>query len=315
MLIRQILRKLQQIWNDLSYEQQITAVHAVGRLHYDITNMLNAQQLLPQLQQEGWMTTAAAAAAAGSSEGVSSSSSRVLFRSPRLASRVLWTFGVVGKHPGPAVLDAALQTITAAAAAVTRGQALDIQDWQQLLPLREISNALYAAAVLHELTHPAAAALVQQLAAAAAAAGNLISHPDFTQQSQQLAACLLASQISPPPRAPAAATAAAAAEEVVAAAAASAAITTSSSSSNPWSTMDTATRQRLLEGWRRRVLLRSQQPLHRQQRELVACCQDLGLRCRGNAVTDDGCVCIDVAATAHTGEVTWDKLCNTYKSQ
>ncbi|KAF6253964.1 hypothetical protein COO60DRAFT_367088 [Scenedesmus sp. NREL 46B-D3] len=263
-LKRQAFRRLQAVWPQLQVSAQVAAAAAAGRLGYDATAMLQVADLTQQ--------------------GVSGGA----FRSVSAAARTLWTFGNLGKHPGPALVDAALSHVAAAAAAANNPQ-----QQQGVLPLREMSTALYAAAVLHELSHPAALLLLQQLQQAAAA-GQLLGHPQFAQQSPQLAACLLVSQPAAAASLPAGRAATTEMPDTSAG---------SDSATNPWLGFSREVQQRLQESWRRRVLRRSQSRPHALQQELAAALRQLGLRCKPNAVTPDGCVCIDIAATSPQGDV------------
>jgi hypothetical protein len=276
-LKRQAFRRLQAVWAQLQLNDQVAAAAAAGRLGFDAAAMMNVAELTQQ--QDG--TAGGAAAEQGVSGGT--------FRSVSAAARTLWMFGNLGKHPGPALVDAALSHVAAAAAAAVTSAD---QQQQGRLPLREMTTALYAAAVLHELSHPAALVLLQQLQEVAAA-GQLLSHPLFAQQAPQLAACLLVSQLAAPPQNAAGAAAAAAAAD--------SSISSSGSNLNSWLGFSREVQQRLLESWRRKVLLRSQCRPHAQQQELALALKQLGLRCRANAVTPDGCVCIDIAATSPQG--------------
>jgi hypothetical protein len=290
-LKKQAFRRLQVVWPQLQLNDQVAAAAAAGRLGFDATAMMNVAELTQQQQQQQQ-------GGVSRGEAVEQGVPNGAFRSVSAAARTLWMFGNLGKHPGPALVDAALSHIAAAAAAAVSS---DNQQQQRtgILPLREMTTALYAAAVLHELSHPAALALLQQLQEAAAA-GQLLRHPQFAQQAPQLAACLLISQLAAPPPNPAATSAAAAA-----AAENPSGLTTNPSANtqatNPWLGFSREVQQRLLESWRRKMLLRSQSKPHALQQELSLALKQLGLRCRANAVTPDGCVCIDIAATSPQG--------------
>jgi hypothetical protein len=285
-LKRQTFRRLQVVWLQLQLNDQVAAAAAAGKLGFDATAMMNIAELTQQQQQQGG-GVAGAAVEQGGPVGA--------FRSVSAAARTLWMFGNLGKHPGPALVDAALSHITAAAAAAVSS---DNKQQQGLLPLREMSTALYAAAVLHELSHPAALVLLQQLQEAAAS-GQLLSHPQFAQQAPQLAACLLISQLAAPPQNPAAA--AAVAGDNSSSSTLNSNPNAVTNITNPWIGFSREVQQRLLESWRRKVLLRSQRKPHALQQELSLALKQLGLRCRANAVTPDGCVCIDIAATSPQG--------------
>jgi hypothetical protein len=270
---------------------QVTAAHAAGRSGYDLTGLLQLQlqQLLPmqvtpptQQQQQQEIVSQV-------------DGQQWAFASAGAASHLLWVFGNVARHPGPQVLGAALSHLTAAAtAAAAAGLPL---------PIREISAALYAVAVLQELQNPAAQPLLQLLQQAAVK-GELLSNPELTHvQAGQLAACLLAAQDaaeagpSPLPAPVAsydaehAATAFAAAQSQAAA------------HSSGWLALPLAVQQRLLEAWRRKVLRKANKRTGMGEHMLlVLSLRQLGLRGKAKAVTEDGHVCIDVAVTTHTGE-------------
>jgi hypothetical protein len=277
-LKQQVFRRLQVVWPQLQVTDQVAAAAAAGRLGYDATAMMNIADLTQQQQQGGEGQQQQQQQQGGVSGGVA-------FRSTSAAARALWMFGNLGKHPGPALVDAALSHVAGAAA-----NSQQQQQQQGQMPLREMSTALYAAAVLHELAHPSALVLLQQLQDAAAA-GQLLSHPQFLQQSPQLAACLLVSQLAGSAAAPAAA------------AAQNPGSANPSASSNPWLGFSREVQQRLLETWRRKVLRRSQCKPHALQLELAVALRQLGLRCKPNAMTPDGCVCIDIAATSPQGRL------------
>jgi hypothetical protein len=304
-LQQQLQLRLQQVWPDMSPHAQVTTAHAAGRSGFDLTGLLQMQQLLPtQHQQQGSATQATPAVqqeqqqrqvAVNLTMASPVDSQQWAFASAGAASHLLWVFGNVARHPGPQVLGAALAHLTSAASAAAAAGAP--------LPIREISAALYAVAVLQELQNPATQPLVQLLQQAAAK-GELLSHPEFTQvQAGQLAACLLAAQdaaeAGPTPLpAPVASYDAEHGPAAFAAAKSQAA-----ANSSPWLALPVAVQQRLLEAWRRKVLTKANKRTGMGEHMLlVLSLRQLGLRGKAKAVTDDGHVCIDVAITTHTGE-------------
>lgn len=287
-LQQQLLRRVQQVWPELGPAGQVAAAHAAGSSGFDFSALLKVQELLPKAQQD---------------------MQRWHFSEASAASRLLWVFGNVARHPGQPLLTAALSRVADAA-----GAAAEVA---MPLPLREVSTTLYAATVLQELQHPLAVALVQLLQQVAEE-GELLAHPQFDQHAEQLAACLLAAQDAPqagstPPPAPvasfdaeqgsaAAAAAAGAAQQGLDRAAAGRAAAAARSS--PWLTLPTAVQQRLLEAWRRKVLRKAgKRQGMGEHMQLVMSLRQLGLRGRAKAPTDDGYVCIDVAITAPSGEL------------
>jgi len=293
LLQQQLLRRMQQTWPQFTTFNQVSAVQAAGRLGYDLSRLLNVQDLVPQAQQGPTEQQQAAAA-----------SQAWPFASASAASRLLWVFGNVGRHPGPQILPAALSAVEAAARAAAQAG--------QLLPLREVSTSLYAAAVLQELENPAARSLLQLLQDAAAA-GELLTHPQFTQQSEQLAACLIAAQDATQAgslRAGAGAGAAAAVAAAIAGDSSQSAATAgtqgptpvSSGGSSPWLALPSAVQQRLMEAWRRKAMRKAgQQQGMGEHMQLLLSLRQLGLRGRAKVLTDDGCACIDVAVTTPRG--------------
>jgi hypothetical protein len=292
-LQQQLLRRVQQVWPELGPAGQVAAAHAAGSSGVDFSALLKVPELLPQPQQDAqcWHFSEASA-----------------------ASRLLWVFGNVARHPGQQLLTAALSRVTDAASAAA--------EVGMPLPLREVSTALYAVAVLQELQHPLAVALVQLLQQVAEE-GELLAHPQFDQQAEQLAASLLAAQDAAqaggtPPPAPIASfdaeqgsAAVAAAQQSAGAAAAqqgpdraAAGRAAAAARSSPWLALPTAVQQRLLEAWRRKVLRKAgKRQGMGEHMQLVMSLRQLGLRGRAKAPTDDGYVCIDVAITAPSGEL------------
>jgi hypothetical protein len=292
-LQQQLLRRVEQVWPEFGPAGHVAAAHAAGRSGFDFSGLLKVQELLPQPQQEieDWHSS-----------------------TPSAASRLLWVFGNVGRHPGPQLLTAALTRVAdAASTAVEIGMPL---------PLREVSTALYAVTVLQEQQHPVAVALVQLLQQAAEE-GELLSHPQFPHQAEQLAACLLAAQDAAqaggaPPPAPiasfdaeqgAAALAAAVAGAGTQGSGAQSAATAASrvaavaARNSPWLALPTAVQQRLLEAWRRKLLrkLAKAQGMG-EHMQLVMSLRQLGLRGRAKALSDDAAVCIDVAIATPSGK-------------
>jgi hypothetical protein len=296
-----LLRQLQATWGELSASAQVAAAHAAARLHCDLTAQLDLQQLLPELcQQPDQQQVQGSGSSTGGSDG--DAESDWVFSTTSAAARLLWTFANFGKHPGPLLLDAALSTIAAAADSNGSGSSSGVSR----LPLREVSNALYSAAVLQEQQHPVALSLLRSLVAAADA-GQLAADPQFVQQSEQLAACMLAAQAA----AGAAAGGLPADQQQPPAAAAGAlpssvdATSSSSSSGDPWLCLPVSLQQPLLQAWRRKTVKRAARQQRRpylEQKQLLLCLRQLGLRAKANALTEDGCLCIDVAAMTPRGE-------------
>jgi hypothetical protein len=269
------------------------------------------QELLPQQQQQQKQQQ---------EEGVDSIHAWH-FSTVSAASRLLWVFGNVGRHPGPQLLGAALSRVVAAAT--------EAADAGLPLPLREITTALYAVTVLQELQHPGAVALAQLLQQAAAD-GELMSHPQFLQNSEHLAGCLLAAQdaaqagVGAPPPAPIASfhdadQASAAAADAAAAmdgrsqgansttqsapSSSAAAAAAAAARGSPWLALPVDVQQRLQEAWRRKVLRKAGKKQGMgEHMQLLLSLRQLGLRGKAKALTDDGVVCIDVAVATVNGE-------------
>lgn len=130
------------------------------------------------------------------------------------------------------------------------------------LPLHEVSTALYCLALLHELKHPAALKLAAWLLRLDPE-GGLLSHPLFAEHSWQLAVCFLAAQ----------------ADQMV---------------DSTWAQLPRDVKQRLLQDWRRTVLMRCGRDPSHQQQQLMQCLTKLGLKAVANEATADGCVCVDI---------------------
>lgn len=302
-LQQQLLRRVQQVWPEFGPAGHVAAAHAAGRSGYDLSGLLKVQELLPEPQAEvdAWH-----------------------FSEPSAASRLLWVFGNVARHPGPQLLTAVLARVADAASAAA--------EVGMPLPLREVSTALYAVTVLQEQQHPAAVALVRLLQQAAEE-GELLTHAQFAQQAEQLAVCLLAAHDAAqaggaPAPAPiasfvsldgeqgsatiaaaavAAATGAAPAQTPLQAAKPAAAqaskVAAAAARNSPWLALPAAVQQRLLEAWRRKVLRKaSKKQGMGEHMQLVMSLRQLGLRGRAKALTDDCAVCIDVAIMTPNGE-------------
>lgn len=68
-----------------------------------------------------------------------------------------------------------------------------------------------------------------------------------------------------------------------------------------WAGLPTDAKRALLESRRRAAIAAARRRPYALQRELLVLLRDLGVRCRANALTKDGCTCIDVAATLPSG--------------
>jgi hypothetical protein len=311
-----LLQRLQDTWRDVTPSAQVAAAHAAARLHVDLSDQLDVPQLL--LAEHAQRDSAGQSASSTSSSSSNNTQQQSVLGTASSAARLLWTFATFGKHPGARVLDAALAAILAQARAAAAGSkaaagpgADSSGSSTHQLPLREVSSALYSAAVLQEQQHPAALGLLRLLTDAAAS-GELLSHPQFAQQSEQLAACMLAAQstIVYQPQAPAGSSAA---DGEGAAQQGGSMTPAAAAGSAGWLALPGPVQQRLQEVWRRKCMRRAARQQTRpylEQQQLVLCLRQLGLRCKANALSDDGVVCIDVAATTSRGALPWLLCCH-----